>query len=66
MISDLLKRAYAVPTVYRLVWTTVQLACGVAAGLVFDDPVIGIAVTILATALSSIARENLAKRKVSE
>lgn len=56
------KALYAIPTVYRLTWTTLQLGAGVAAGLAFDDPVIAIAVTIIATALSSVAREHLAKK----
>jgi deoxyinosine 3'endonuclease (endonuclease V) len=48
--------------VYATVWTSIQLACGVAAGLTFDNPTIGIAVTILVTAISKAAREHLANK----
>lgn len=56
------KALYAIPTVYRLVWTSLQLGAGAAAAIVFDNPVLGMAVAIIATAVSSEARERLAAK----
>lgn len=55
------KAAYATPTGYRLFWTGVQLGCGVVAGALSGNPVVGGVVTLLVTAISSVARERLAK-----
>lgn len=60
---DVLKRLYEVKTVYRLVWTTAQLAAGLLVVGLGADPKVGLLVTLLATAVTSIARENLAAKK---
>lgn len=64
MLKDLLHRAYANTTVYRLVWTLVQLGAGAAAAVVTDDPRIGLLAAIAATVGTSLAREKLAERNV--
>lgn len=60
------KALYAIPTVYATVWTTIQLACGVAAGYKTDNPTIGFAVAILVTAISKAAREHLAAKRAAK
>lgn len=57
-----LKALYAIPTVYATVWTSIQLACGVAVGYKTDNVPVGIAVAIIVTAVSKAAREHLANK----
>lgn len=55
------KAAYATPTGYRIFWTAVQLGTGAVVVAFGADPAVGLVVTLLATAVSSVARERLAK-----
>lgn len=60
---DLLKKLYAVPSVYRLVWTSVTVGAATLAGLTFDSPQLALAVGIVVQVATSEAREHLAEKK---
>lgn len=60
-LIDLAKRLYATPTGYRLFWTGVQLGAGAVVVALGADPLVGGIVTLVATFVTSIAREHLSK-----
>lgn len=58
-LSEFWKRLYANKTFYRVFWTTIQVGAGLAAAELSDNAEIGLAVVLLTTILTSIARERL-------
>jgi hypothetical protein len=56
------KRLYATKLFYRCFWTTIQVSAGLLAAAQFDSPQLGVAVTLITTILTSLARDALAAR----
>ena len=58
-VQEVLAKLYANKTVYRLVWTTIQVGSGLAAAQLSNSATVGFTVTLLTTVLTSLAREKL-------
>jgi uncharacterized membrane protein YdcZ (DUF606 family) len=62
-VMEVLKKIYLNRTVYRLVWTGVQVGAGIVAAKWASSPELGVVVTLVTTVLTSEARERIAERK---
>lgn len=60
-MAEFFKKLYANKTVYRLVWTTIQVGTGLIAGYFADNAGVGVLVTALAVIITSEARDRLSK-----
>jgi len=56
---EFLKKLYADKTVYRLIWTAIQVGAGMVTVALGADPVWGVMVTTLAVIVTSEARKRL-------
>lgn len=62
-IKEAWLKLYHNQTFYRLFWTTLQAGAGALAAIKTDNATVGLAVTMLVTIISSMARDALNARK---
>lgn len=61
-VLNLVKAVYNNITVYRIIWTSIQALAGVLAAELTGNVLVGGAVLLVTTWLTSVAREKLAAR----
>lgn len=62
-LVELAKKFYASTTGYRLVWTSIQAGAGILVVALGAHPTVGVAVTLLTTFVTSVARQRLEARR---